>query len=265
MRRRIITIAASVLGVMALTAGTTLALNAGTLDQKQELIAGGSSNWLGSMTLAQTFTPSITGPLNEVDLYITVVTVPNVQLDVAPAAPGSLSVQIVTTDPGDHFPTATVVESASISPSGDAAWIPVSFSSPQSVTAGVVYGIVLTPTSGFNLGWLGTCSADAYDRGEALVMDVGFGWRTMPNWASAHEAPGAVYCQRDFAFREYVTVAASTPPPTTTAPPTSTAAPTTESGQGPSPLLLGGLSAGVLAAAAAAAFVVRRHDDADRA
>ena len=204
MRRRIIAISASALAILGLTAGTTLATTPYTLDQKQELTAGGTSAWIGSMVLAQTFTPSITGPLSEVDVYVAVTVTPNTQAGVVPAAPSSLMVQIVTTDAGDHFPTTTVVESANLSPSGDPGWTPVSFGTPKPVTAGTVYAIVITPTSGYNLGWSGTCSGGQYSPGEALMMDAGFGWRTVTNWAAAHGGNSEVYCQQDFAFREYI-------------------------------------------------------------
>jgi len=259
--RRIMAITVTAAAVLALTAGTTLATaSVGTVDQNQTIFTGGTG-WRGGNALAQTFTAAVAGSLTEVDVYIGGV-LPTVQSGAAPAEAPSFNVEITSTDSGDHFP-ASMLSQQGTTAVIDPGWVQVTFTDPYLVTAGTVYAIVILPLGETNLQWLGTCSATDYTRGDALI-DAN-GWQTVAHYATTQPNP-APFCQQDFAFQELVVAApAATAAPTTTAPPTSTvSAADNDRGQGPSPLLLGGLCAGVLAAAAAAAFVVRRHNEADR-
>jgi hypothetical protein len=171
------------------------------------------------VAMAQTFTPAISGPLSQVDLYLEVFDNGSpVPFDVAivptiggiphPAAP--LATETVTPTPGTS-PWAGV---------GSPAWIPVTFSAPATLTAGTLYAIVV----GWQLpaaSWL-RWEADAafaspyvnYPNGDAMVgTHVGSGYNFYDLFQITALSDGSTG-NADFAFRTYVGAAVPTPTPT---------------------------------------------------
>jgi hypothetical protein len=126
--------------------------SAGTLDQQQTLSNFGGLEVGSNTSKAQTFTAGLTGQLDQVDLALS---------DMSATTP--LTVQIrdgSATAPGD-----TVLASASVPTSAVPSvesFVPITFASPASVTAGTQYSIVaLNDSSGWfwYAGLIATVSA----------------------------------------------------------------------------------------------------------
>jgi hypothetical protein len=121
---------AAVAGVAALIPAA--GASAGTLDQQQTISNFGGLQVNSTHSKAQTFTAGLTGQLDQVDLALS-----------GPTATTPMTVQIrdgSATAPGD-----TVLASASVPTTaapGTEAFVPITFSSPASVTAGIRYSIV---------------------------------------------------------------------------------------------------------------------------
>ena len=168
--------------------------SAGTLDQQQTLLNFGGLQVDSTNSKAQTFTAGLTGQLDQVDLALSGlgVTTP-------------LTVQIrdgSATAPGD-----TVLASASVPTSavtGSASFVPITFASPASVTAGTQYSIVALTNDSSSWFW--------YAGGPVHPISpyVGgrlYGSRTAPRrWAPGPRAT----LSADFEFKTYV---APPPPP----------------------------------------------------
>lgn len=248
MRRRFITVAASCAAVLALTAGTCLAAAlVEKPDQAQTNVD--EVNWKNSGAVAQTFTPAYSGPLDKVSVDLIASAEPNVA---KPAAEwNGMSISITTTDPGDHFPTSTVVATQDVV-IGDG-WQDIVFDTPGTVTAGTVYALVLTPSSGDSgVNWRGTCDSGSYAGGEALIQTEG--WETVVHFGTSNEQPGT-YCFLDYAFKTYVMVDPGTPKPPTTA----MAAPDDSAPGIPANLLIALIAASSAASAAVVVVVNRRR------
>jgi LPXTG-motif cell wall-anchored protein len=182
----------------------------------------------------------------------------------AAGAYNSLRVEITTTSGG--LPTTTVVETADIIRAAGEHWNDVTFATPQSVTANVLYAIQVIAIGSPAIVWNGTCDGTVYTRGEALINDGS--WVNMAGYAANHigSVDPAVYCQMDYGFQEFIQDPPAASPtaasPTgATQPPTSTVAPADKTGDDGTLLLIGGLAAAAAASAGAAAFVVRRRNE----
>jgi photosystem II stability/assembly factor-like uncharacterized protein len=116
---------------------------AATLDQSQELSDSFSSyqphnlGTAGGTGLAQTFTAGISGELRLIEL--------EVSRFVVAGTTEALTVEIRAGDPTGALLSTASVAAASIPASPAFAWIPVSFATPATVTAGEAYAIVLPP------------------------------------------------------------------------------------------------------------------------
>lgn len=174
--------------VAALLATSNPAGAAAALDQ-QQVDAGGAPAGAGTagnnfdFTAAQTFTAGVSGRLTKVELFLE-------RLD---ATTGALTVELRTVD-GGGAPTATVLASsalpaASVSESAGA-FVPVSFSVPASVVAGIKYAVVAQTTTG-TFYFVATSSGDKYAGGAGFIMST----ENPGNWVGF----GA-----DLAFKTYV-------------------------------------------------------------
>lgn len=257
--RRFVSALAAAVAVLALTASATLAIPIpGTLDGEQAIITGGSGLWSTSQALAQTFTPSVSGTLDAVGVYVS-----------QPAAQSALAQPASTTNFIGIFPTTGGIPSGSnmaqdlaFSVTSTPGWAYFIIPSPPNVVAGTQYSILMYPGAGL-IDWAGDCTTDNYSGGQALVNDASDPvYRTVPVWSALHSG-GAAACQQDFAFQTYISAApaptpaptsAPTSAPTLTPPPTSTTAPAGETTGAPPAAWL--VFAGL---AAAAAFVTMRR------
>jgi hypothetical protein len=203
--RRIPMIAATVVTLMAFTAGSVLA--APVTDNSQTDHSWNNLGVSSDYHLAQTFTAHHTGTLVKADLWVSPQAGAN-GTKARPNASGLITVEIRSTSA--NLPTASVL--ATETPTLSDGLNTVTFTTPAGVVAGTKYAMVITPAGG--AGWMGTCT-DALAGGEALVYDGA--WKTIPAYAAG--IPGwdpAVVCARDFAFVTYVQPGTATPPPTTT-------------------------------------------------
>jgi len=215
-------------------------------DQAQTNVDEG--NWKGGDALAQTFTPAYSGPLSKV--AVDLIASPEPQVAKPAADWNGMNIAITTTDPGDHFPTSTVIASQDVI-IGDG-WQNIVFDTPGAVTAGTVYALVLTPSNGDSgVSWHGTCGDGNYAGGEALIQTEG--WETVVHYGTSNEQPGT-YCYLDYAFRTYVMVDPGTPKP-----PTTTTAVDADSSGTPANLLIALIAASAAASAAVVVVVNRRR------
>ncbi len=242
MKHPIPVLAAAVVGLLALTAGGALAtVPTGTLDAEQtEAIPTFPPSI--AHPLAQTFTATLTGKLDTVQIHTTQLV--TFGLSVNPnLSPGDMTVEIRATTTPDGLPTGPALATQSLTPT-NADWSNVAFNTQADVVAGTKYAIVVTEVSGGTVNsWDGSCN-DNYVPGAALVLN-GAVWMTVPAYAGG----GELGCIQDFAFRTFVTVAAPapvvtppptpvvTPPPTpvVTPPPSPTAPPTAAPTLAPTP------------------------------
>ncbi len=188
-----------VASVLLLASGAAQAM--GTLDQQQTQLNTNFQINTGppgalSQSLAQTFTPGLTGGLNEVDLDL---------CEYGATAP--LIVEITTTSGG--APTSTALASESVPRSSITTncnnnaltplWVAVNFASPAHVVAGTQYAIVAFTTDTSPYNW-GAWSAPIYGGGGMFYSSAS----PPTSWAS-HSA--------DMAFKTYVETAVGNRPP----------------------------------------------------
>jgi hypothetical protein len=193
--RRSLGALASVLAVLALTAGNVLAV--GGLDQQQ-------TN--GSVTSLTWSLPAVAG--SRMDLRQTLKVGKTGKLDTV-AVDGDDLGHSVTLSIGDN---GGILDKQTISMAGG--WTQVSLATPPKVTSGETLIIELTPTQKIN--WYGTCD-NLYSGGSAYVFDPVA--RTVESIPAYGVSTGSSlgYCTLDFAFKTYVTAAAgATPKPTPT-------------------------------------------------
>ena len=244
MRHRIPFLAAAVATLLAMNAGSALANIPGTPDAEQ---TGFSGSLIVEPMLAQTFVPTISGPLVYVAVYTSYAPIPTVAA--GPNTVPDITVAITGTD-GSGFPTSPLA-SETLAP-GDSDWVGIDFTVPANVVALTKYAIVVTQdgTTGQAL-WNGSCLGDPYGPGKALIFDGT--WQTVGSFFPKT-------CLSDFAFQTRITAAAATPVQSflgQTPPPTTTGSPS--SGESPSYLLiLAGLASGAAAAAVFASISRRR-------
>lgn len=218
--RRFVASFAALAAILALTAGSALAVPIpGTLDQQQTNAPDGgyqSSNYYQ----AQTFTAGITGTLDAVTVQIGFNT-PEV---VAPAVAGDFTVAIWATSGG--VPSGASALTSETITGNAVGTVAVVFSSPISIAAGTQYAIVLVADPARGISWLGQCGTDSYADGQALIYDVlNFpAWRTIPAWALLADSDD---CILDYAFGTYVSPALTSPTPTPSPTPSPTPTPTT--------------------------------------
>ena len=134
--RKLLLTAIAVAAALTPAAGAS----AGTLDQQQTLSSFGGLQVASNDSKAQTFTAGLTGQLDQVDLALSgmsVTTPMTVQIrDGSATAPGN------TVLASASVPTSAVTSSES--------FVPITFASPASVTAGTQYSIVaLNDSSGW--------------------------------------------------------------------------------------------------------------------
>lgn len=177
--------------------------SAGTLDQQQTISNFGGLQVDSTHSKAQTFTAGLTGQLDQVDLAISGAG--------SPTTP--LTVQI--RDGSATAPGTAVLATASVPTSavtGNESWVPITFNSPASVTAGTQYSIVALTDSVASWFWYagqGATPDSAYVGGRLYFSPDGP--PAMGTWSGGSPA--------DFEFKTYV--APPTPPvvqPPTTAP-----------------------------------------------
>ena len=185
--------------VAALILGVAGPASAGTLDQ-QQTASNTNAGLFSSQSVAQTFTPGISGRLDQVDLLLFTVGTP----------PGpAVTVEIRGTSAGS--PGAAPLASASIPVSSIGTtqmFLPATFTSPAYVTAGTKYAIVAySPGAGGNAVGVWDQNSDVYPGGAGFydteAIPPGSAW--MVNGTS------------DLAFKTYV---APGPPPATPSAPT---------------------------------------------
>src|SRR5262249_54987271 len=152
-----------------------------------------------SQSGAQTFTPGITGGLDQADLDLAKVGTP----------PASVTVEIRCTSAG--IPTTTVLATGAIATSAigfSEAFVPVAFATPPLGTAGSQYALVAYSPGSFGdaVGWFDRTSGNPYPGGELL--------------SSADPLPPGANWNRsfsqDFGFKTYVGPAPSSSPTCTT-------------------------------------------------
>jgi hypothetical protein len=135
---------------------------------------------------AQTFTPSATGLLNQVDVQLA--------LSAATSVPGTIVVEIRNAASG--APGNTVLATANLTTvtSTGNSWYSVNFASPTNVSAGTQYAIVLRAGTGGPYRGVRT-STDAYAGGSWLQSsNSGTSWSTLVSGTTT----------LDLAFRAYV-------------------------------------------------------------
>ena len=177
--------------------------SAGTLDQQQTLSNFGGLQVDSSHSKAQTFTAGLTGQLDQLDLALSgmsVTTPLTVQIrDGSATAPGN------TVLASASVPTSAVTSSES--------FVPITFASPSSVTAGTQYSIVALNESPAISGWFWyagkTDTASAYEGGRLYSSPNG-----PPGTGPWFEGN----TMADFEFKTYVT-----PPPPPVVQPATTA------------------------------------------
>jgi len=167
--------------------------SAGTLDQQQTISNFGGLQVASNNSKAQTFTAGLTGQLDQVDLALSGLSLTN-----------PLAVQIrdgSATAPGD-----TVLASASVPTSavtGSESFVPITFTSPASVTVGTQYSIVaLTNDSSSWFWYAGQAAPDSAYVGGKLYGS--------PNGPPGSGPWSEGNTQADFEFKTYV---APPPPP----------------------------------------------------
>jgi hypothetical protein len=179
--------------------------SAGTLDQ-QQTAADDDFSLQSSQSGAQTFTPAITGALDQVDLLL-----------LKAGTPPGPSVTVEIRELAGGGPGATPLATASIPASSAGAtadFLSFSFATPASVTAGTQYAIVVyspAASSSNAVEWR-VRTSDVYSGGVALTDPID----TIPPGSAWVPAAG------DFAFKTYV----APPTPSSPEPPSSNPAST---------------------------------------
>jgi hypothetical protein len=177
-----------------LVPGTALA---GTLDQQQTNVSGGTFVIDSGQSRAQTFTAGLSGGVDRVDLNLQTIdgttTVPlSVEIrDASSAGPGNMVLA------SDSVPAASVSTSSG--------FVSVNFATPAPVVAGTLYAIVAYDSAAFGDSYAWAAStADSYAGGDAFTTTT---FPPSGGWGPAAFAPG------DFAFKTYVVVPSPPPPP----------------------------------------------------
>lgn len=226
-------------GLLVLGAATSALAASGSLDQQHACagdvcndtttaypsvnapVAPGSTQ---AVTLAQTFTPGVSGQLTDVGLFVGVLAGEGV------VYPASLEVRIVPLD-GSGNPdmsasplASTDVPIASLPAAGTTGWVEIAFAAPATLVAGTAYAIALGPSPLGSAPWLvwhlDVSSAGAYvdyAGGEAMGASLpnagSWTWNLLYDWI-AQGGTGTA----DFAFRTYMIEAQATPSPEPTSP-----------------------------------------------
>jgi hypothetical protein len=171
--------------------------SAGVLDQQQTSSIFGSGidgPGAGGFSDAQTFTPALSGGLDQVDLLLARFATTN----------GPLTVEIrdVSVAPQVVLASASVAAEDVPVETGPAAydWIAVPFGDPAPVQAGGQYAIVVYTGGSDHYGWRSFHGTDIYAGGQAFGSTVS---PPTTNGASFFPLCGATPC--DFAFKTYVT------------------------------------------------------------
>lgn len=191
MNRKAVGVLAAAVLMLGLVPGLA---HAGTLDQQQTSNSSGAYNIFSGSANAQTFTAGITGALDQVDLHLFQNGAVNAQLSVQIRdAPGGLV--------GD-----TVLASSGIGPgigASPGAFMPIVFTAPAPIVAGVRYAIVVYTTTGggSSYSW-GHSNSGPYASGQAFQ-----GGGTHPPTGGSF----SVIAGTDFAFRTYVKPPAPAP------------------------------------------------------
>jgi hypothetical protein len=179
--------------------GVTSSASAGTLDQ-QQTASNTNAGLFSAQSVAQTFTPGLTGRLDQVDLLLLKVGTP----------PGP-SVTVEIRGVSGVNPGAAPLATASIPISSvgtTQAFLSFTFASPASVTAGTKYSIVVySPGAGGNAVGSVYQNSDVYSGG-AMFFDA-----TEPIPPGSAWGPNGT---SDMAFKTYV--APPLPPATPSAP-----------------------------------------------
>ena len=256
MYRRFIMAAASGAVLLTLTAGSALAggTAVSTLDQSQTKTA---TSWTAGASvddpqiLMQTFTASLTGPLDKISLDLTATADDGALPGGNGAQPadepwGTVKFMLDETD--GTFPNSEILDGTFVAATGWNTISFVDFDEPPSVTAGNVYAIMLMGRTTPGVTWNGTCSAGAYTRGLAY------------SYSDGDFKPLSVDgCSAAFAFRTYVIAVPAdptAPPISPKTPPTTATASNTGSDGGGDPLYL--LICGLAAAAVCVPLANRR-------
>jgi hypothetical protein len=186
-------VAASLAGALVLLAPG--AASAGTLDQQQTDGSGMGVNATSTHSVGQTFTPGLSGKLDQVDLFLSKQTNPNNVLNV--------EIRDVAGTAYNSPPGTAVLASASVAASAvpaSGAFVPIAFTAPASVAAGTRYAIVIwTAAGGGNYVWYLSTAHETYTGG---VADDTNSSPPTTAWSAFLS---------DFAFKTYVTVPAVGP------------------------------------------------------
>jgi Ca2+-binding RTX toxin-like protein len=197
------------IGAVALVPSAAMAT--GTLDQQQllasrsALIHGPSG---GHSTFAQTFTPQLSGSLDQVDLF----------LEQDQVAGNSVGITVEVRDVASGVPGPTVKATTIVPPSAipaaasGGAFVPVMFAAPASVDANTQYAIVVYTVGAERYRWYGAVAADNGG------VDPYVGGAASATAASPPTTSWEPLPTLDQAFKTYVTTASPQLPPPTPAP-----------------------------------------------
>jgi hypothetical protein len=182
----------------ALLLGVTSSASAGTLDQ-QQTTSDTDAGLTTTQSVAQTFTPGVTGALDQADLLLFKVGTPT----------NPVTVEIRNVSAGKPGTTALASANIPISaiPLTTATFVPVTFSAPASVTAGTQYALVVysAATGANSPGWNYKNITDPYSGGAGFTTN-----ETVPPVDTWTDQVGD-----DYAFKTYVVPAPPTSPTNT--------------------------------------------------
>ena len=198
MKLRLPIVAVVLAGLLAMTAGSALAIISGTPDAAQ---LTHDHSLVPQSTLAQTFVPTISGSLGTVEVYTSIETPPKVVTE--PAAATDITVEIRST--ASNLPTNNVLATQTLPPA-DSDWDVVSFTLPTNVVAGTQYALVVINGASSFAQWVGACG-DPYTPGVGYIHDTT--WKTIPVFDAGS-------CITDSAFQTFITAPAKSAPPTST-------------------------------------------------
>jgi hypothetical protein len=232
MKLRLPLIATAVASLLAISAGSVLAINPGTPDAAQTAF---DTNLPAPVQFeAQTFVPGISGSLVAVYVH-TKMFVPGPNI----VGPNVTDVTMAIFATSGGLPTGSPMTTQVVTPL-DPGWTVVTFGAPINVVAVTKYALELGQGATDTTMWDFACN-DNYGPGTPYIYDGT--WKTIFQYSAQN-------CLADFAFQTFIV---SPPPPVTTVPPTSTSRGSSGDTPGnPSYLLI---FAG-LAVAASAAVVV---------
>ncbi|TAK60989.1 MAG: hypothetical protein EPO24_06160, partial [Bacteroidetes bacterium] len=195
---------------------------ASTLDQQQPDNGGGSYSGLQSnYKLAQTLTPSQSGTLKKIELYLDnqgaggdlIIELQSTVSTSAPSFGGSCGNLTRNVPTGTVLATMTI-PSSSITTTSQ--FYTLEFPTPATVTGGTTYALVLSQNGGGYYRWfqVGGSATDTYTGGLSLTLESG-----NPTW-NVNEAVQPNSCNftayRDMAFKTYLGGCSAPPCPTIT-------------------------------------------------